>query len=398
MFANKYYESDIKYTFEINRFFFRILGMWPFPRTNSFIPEIMETVLLNIACFTLLLSEIIPTIIYIFIVLKDIHLRLKVMGIMLFTIATTIKYGYVLLYKKEIKNCLKLIDEDWRNVVNSSARILMIDRARIGRRLIIMCAIFVYLNGVAMRVIVPLSSGKIITPQNITIRPLPSVAHFIIFDVQRTPAYEMVFFLQSCTGIVRYTVTVATFGFITLSVMHFCSQLDILVTLISNFVNEHKKEYLNKRLAVIVEHQIKTRNFLRLVQNATQYPSLVEIMGSSVLMCFVGYYIILDWENHNAIRICSYIFAIVMFLFNVFIYCYMGEQVVEQEKKIALTVCTLEWYRLPNEKAKALILIMGISDTSLNLKAGKFIDLSFKTFGNVVKMTVTYLNLIRSIE
>ncbi|EFN67351.1 hypothetical protein EAG_04813, partial [Camponotus floridanus] len=141
---------------EINRFFFRLIGMWPFPRMNSFIPEIMETVLLNIACFTLLLSEIIPTIIYIFIVLKDIHLRLKVMGIMLFTIATTIKYGYVLLYKKEIKNCLKLIDEDWRNVVNSSARILMIDRARIGRRLIIMCAIFVYLNGVAMRVIVPL--------------------------------------------------------------------------------------------------------------------------------------------------------------------------------------------------------------------------------------------------
>jgi len=259
MFANKYYESDIKYTFEINRFFFRILGMWPFPRTNSFIPEIMETVLLIIACFTLLLSEIIPTIIYIFIVLKDTRLRLKVMGIMLFTIATTVKYGYVLLYKKEIKNCLKLIEEDWRNVVNSSARILMIDRARIGRRLIIMCAIFVYLNGVAIRVIVPLSNGKIITPQNTTIRPLPSVAHFVIFDVQRSPAYEIVFFLQSCTGIVRYTVTVATFGFITLCVMHFCSQLDILVTLISNFVNERKKEHLNKRLAVIVEHQIRTR-------------------------------------------------------------------------------------------------------------------------------------------
>ncbi|XP_011257878.1 odorant receptor 4 [Camponotus floridanus] len=398
MFANKYYESDIKYTFEINRFFFRLIGMWPFPRMNSFIPEIMETVLLVIACFTLLLSELVPTMIYVFIVLKDIRLRLKVIGSVLFTIITTVKYAYVLFYKNQIKNCLKLVDEDWQNVINSSARNLMIDRVKIGRRLIIMCAVFVYINGVAMRIIMPLSSGKIITPQNVTIRPLPSVAYFVIFDVQRSPAYEIVFFLQSFTGVIKYTVTVATFGFITLCVMHFCAQLDILVTLMNNFVNEHQEEHLRKRLAVIVEHQIKTRNFLRLVQNVTQYPSLIEITGSSILICFGGYYIIMEWENHNAIRLCTYIIAVVMILFNVFIYCYMGEQVVEEEKKIALRLCTLEWYRLPDEKAKTLILIMAISNTSLSLKAGKFIDLSLKTFGNVVKMAVTYLNLLRSFE
>ncbi|EFN67353.1 hypothetical protein EAG_04815, partial [Camponotus floridanus] len=140
---------------EINRFFFRLLGIWPFSRRNSFIPEIMETVMLTIACFTLLLSELASTLIYIFVVLKDIRLRLKVIGSMLFTIATTIKYSYVLLYKNEIKNCLKLVDEDWRNV-NSYARNSMIDRVRIGRRLIIMCAIFVYLNGVGIRIIMPL--------------------------------------------------------------------------------------------------------------------------------------------------------------------------------------------------------------------------------------------------
>lgn len=46
-------------------------------------------------------------------------------------------------------------------------------------------------------------------------------------------------------------------------------------------------------------------------------------------------------------------------------------------------MCTLKWYRLPNKKAKALILIMATSHTSLTLKAGKFIDLSLKTFSNV---------------
>jgi len=184
---------------------------------------------------------------------------MKLVGSMLFTIASTIKYGYVLLYKNEIKNCLKLVDEDWRNVVNSSDRISMIDRVRIGRRLVIMCAVFVYLSGIAVRIVMPLSSGKIITPQNITIRPLPSPAHFIIFDVQRSPAYEILFLLQSFTGVIRYTIIVAAFGFITLCAMHFCAQLDILVTLINNFGNERQKEHLNKRLAIIVEYHIKTR-------------------------------------------------------------------------------------------------------------------------------------------
>ncbi|XP_072746699.1 odorant receptor 4-like isoform X2 [Anoplolepis gracilipes] len=249
-----------------------------------------------------------------------------------------------------------------------------------------------------LRLIIPLTSGKTVISQNITIRPLPSVAHFIFFDVQRSPAYEIVFFLQSLTGVVRYTVTIASFGIITLCVMHFCAQLDILITLINNFLNERQTEKLNKRLAIIVEHQIKTRNFLRLVQNATQYINLIEVVASSMMICFAGYYAITEWENHNIIRLCSYAIATGMLLFNIFIYCYMGQQVIEQEKKIALTVCTLKWYRLPDKNAKALIIIMANSNISLQLKAGKFIDLSFKTFGNVVKMAVTYLNLLRSFE
>lgn len=37
-----------------------------------------------------------------------------------------------------------------------------------------------------------------------------------------------------------------------------------------------------------------------------------------------------EWEDYNVIRLCSYILALIMFSFNVFIYCYMGEQIIEQ--------------------------------------------------------------------
>jgi len=42
-----------------------------------------------------------------------------------------------------------------------------------------------------------------------------------------------------------------------------------------------------------------------------------------------------EWEDRNIVRVCTYFIALIMFAFNVFIYCYMGEQIIEQ-------VCVVE--------------------------------------------------------
>ncbi|XP_018364279.1 PREDICTED: odorant receptor 4-like [Trachymyrmex cornetzi] len=358
----------------------------------------METVALILTCFTFLFCELIPTMLYVFLVLTDFGLRIKVMGSGLFTLIEILKYSCTLLYKNQVRNCLKFVDEDWRNVINPSDRISMIDRVRTSKRLIMMCAIFVYLTGMAVRIIVPLSIGKIITSENITIRPLPHVAYLVIFDVQRSPVYEIVYFIQFLAGFIKYTISITTFSFMTLCAMHFCGQSDILVTLMNDFVNENQSKDMNKRLAIVVERQIRIRNFLQLVQNTIQYTSLIQIMGSTVLICFVEYYTIMEWENHNVIRMCTYISGLIMLSYNIFIYCYMGEQIIEQGEKVSLTTRTLEWYRLEDATARALILLITISENPLKLKAGNFIDISLRTFGNVAKMTVTYLNILRSVD
>ncbi|XP_077269561.1 odorant receptor 4-like isoform X2 [Temnothorax americanus] len=395
---NKYYEYDIKNAFAMSRFFFRMLGIWPFARTNSIHLDLIETITLAFVCIAFIMCEMIPTLLYMFVILTDVRLRLKVMSCLLYSIIGLIKYSYVLLHKNQVRNCLILIDEDWRDVVNPSDRISMIDKVRTGKRLIVTCALFAYLTGLAVRTIMPLAIGKIVTPQNITIRILPCPADPIIFDVQRSPTYEIMFFIEFIGGFIKYTITVATFSFVTICAMHFCVQSDILVTLMNDFVNESRPEYLNKKLAIVVEHQIKTRNFLQLVQSTIQYPSLIEVLGSTFMLCLVGYYVIMEWENYNIVRLVAFFIALIMLCFNVFIYCYMGEQVIDQGDKVALTACTLEWHHLPDTKARSLILLIAISITPLKLKAGNFIDLSLRTFSSIVRMSVTYLNLLRSVE
>lgn len=259
MFANKYYDRDIENAFAISRFFFRVIGIWPLTGANSLFLELLETVTLIAVCFIFLLYEVIPAMLYTFIILTDIHLKLKVVGSMIFSIVEIIKYVYMVLYKTQVRNCLMLVDKDWQDVVKMDDRTSMIDKMKIGKRLIVLCAVFVYLTFVATRIIMPLSMGKIVTPQNVTIRPLPIVAYLVVLDVQRTPVYEIVYFLQFLAGFVKYTILVATFSFVTLCVMHFCAQSNILMTLMNDFVNENQPENLNRKLAILVEHQIKIK-------------------------------------------------------------------------------------------------------------------------------------------
>lgn len=259
MLANNNYESDIKYTIELNRFIFRLLGIWPYLETGPSTLETLRSVSLILVCYFLLCCELIPTILYVIIVEKRTRIRLKLISSVMFTILAVLKYSSLVFGKSQVRNCLLRVQDDWRNVANANARESMIDRARTARRLLILCGIFMYSSGLYFRTVVPLSKGKIVTERNVTIRHLPCPSYFIFFDGRVSPAYEIVFFIQFFSGFIKYTITVAICSLAALFAMHLCAQLEILMTLMNNLVNERDVKNLDMRLAVTVEYQIKMR-------------------------------------------------------------------------------------------------------------------------------------------
>jgi len=118
-----------------------------------------------------------------------------------------------------------------------------------------------YGSGLSFRSILPFAKGKIVTPQNITIKPLPCPAYFISFDIQVSPAYELVFAMQLLSGIVTFSITVGLCGLAAVFVMHACGQLKVLVDLMRNLVEVQWQEQqeVDRKLAKMVEHQIRIR-------------------------------------------------------------------------------------------------------------------------------------------
>ena len=93
-------------------------------------------------------------------------------------------------------------------------------------------------------------------------------------------------------------------------------------------------------------------------------------------------------------------------VFNIFIFCYIGEIVQEQVRNVASKEIPLvelifnlsnrrqgarigekvymtEWYRLPHKISLGLVMIISRSNMVVKITAGKFIQISIATFGTV---------------
>ncbi|KAG7198548.1 hypothetical protein KM043_005914 [Ampulex compressa] len=113
-------------------------------------------------------------------------------------------------------------------------------------------------------------------------------------------------------------------------------------------------------MGAIVRQHLRVLSFASHIEDIMHMIVFVELLGCTFLICIIGYCVIT----------CRHV----------------GEMAY-----------MIEWYRLPDQTALDLILIILRSRTEAKLTAGKIVQLSLPTFMNVLKMSVTYLNMLRTL-
>lgn len=257
---NEHYQDDIIFITQLTRNILSALGIWPSFSRKRTIVERVRKFLLICTSYALLYSVLIPGFLFWFLE-KRTHVKIQVFPLLLFGFMAISKYGNLIFRKGQIKRCLKHIEEDWKNVADMNARNTMIESAKTGRRLVALCGAFMYSSGLSFRLILPFAKGKIINAQNITIRPLPCPGYFFSFNSQVSPGYEMIFAIQFLSGLVTFSITTGVCGLAAIFVMHACGQLKILIELMRHLVEDQwqERQEADKKLAAVVEHQIRIR-------------------------------------------------------------------------------------------------------------------------------------------
>lgn len=257
---NIHYQEDVKYVLQQSQIVLRTLGIWPLTHRGPTMIEKITNIFFMIVCYFLLHCDMVPGVLYYMFSEDTMIEKMRMMPPIMYSVMAIAKYSNLLVFGHEIRRCLLYIREDWEMMLIRDARDMMMDKASTSRRIFIICCTFMYCGGISYNTIVPLSRGKIVTEQNITIRPLSCPGYYVFFDPQNSPNYEIVFLLQCLCGIVMYTITVTICGLAALFVLHACAQMEILMRLIENLIDENNPEKdCATKLITIIEHQIRIR-------------------------------------------------------------------------------------------------------------------------------------------
>lgn len=261
---NKHYQRDVQNILQLSRNILLALGVWPKSNEKRSICERTVKILQISISYILQYCALVPGAFY-WIFEKRARARLRVTAILLYGFMNMAKYYNLITHEGQIRRCLKHLEEDWKDVDNTNARNTMLESGKTGKRLATICTVFLYICGFSLRALIPLSTGKIVTPQNVTIRPLPYPTYLFSFDVQSSPIYEVVFAIHCLAGVVTLSISAGVYGLIIVFVMHACGQLKVLIDLMNGLVIGQKWDEIevNKTFAVIVDHQTRIRRWVR---------------------------------------------------------------------------------------------------------------------------------------
>lgn len=253
---NSFFEDDVEFAIQINRWLLKPLGIWPFSSSSSYLDKLLGIILMAICSF-LLAFIIIPGSLFTFIKIKDPAVRLKLIGALSFCVMAIMKYIFLINGQLNVLKCLEHMCMDWKNVDCNQDRNTMILYAKYGRYGSLICVVFMYAGGVFYAGILPHVTGSIKNEYNVTIRPLAYPSYFILFESR--DYYEIIYIIHCLCALVMHSITCAACSLAVVFVMHACGQLVLLKDWLRNLIDApafYKTSY-DDRFANIVEQHVR---------------------------------------------------------------------------------------------------------------------------------------------
>ncbi|XP_050481106.1 odorant receptor 4-like [Bombus huntii] len=397
--SNAFYAQDYEYSIQVNRWLMQPIGAWPkLTKTNR--TQRLFAKLLNFICHSLIIFTIVPCILYIVYEAESSRTKMKIIGPVSHWLMGELNYCCLLSKTDDIIRCIKHVERDWQVVENASSREMMLKYAKVGRFIAFIAAFCMHSGVLAFNITKGFKKMMfLVGNDSYFMYPLPCPVYSNLLDARFSPANEIVFVLQILSGLIVTSVTVGACGLAAVLTMHASGQLNMVVARLDNLVDtkvEEKQEaqtVAQRKLGIIVEHHLRTLSLIASIEKVMNMICLVELVGCTMNMCMIKYYFLT--EKSKDMRI---VYAIVYasMVFNIFIFCYIGEIVIEQGERVGKKVYMTEWYRLPHKTALGLVLVISRSSMVVKITAGKFVQISITTFGVVFKTSFAYLNMIRT--
>lgn len=222
---NEYYEKDIRYTFQICKWVLKLIGIYPLIFDHASRRERLLSVAAVVLCCFTLHFVMIPFGYHTLFREEDLTAKIKFIGPLSFCVSMFVKYCCLAFKSSAFQRCIQQVEKDWRHPKDQCHRAIMIKHATRSRNLTCICTVCLYIGGLSYHGIMPLSSRKIV--ENVTARPIAYPGYEVFFDVQKSPMYEMVYFMHCVYALVVGNISMAACSLIAIFTTHVYGQIEI---------------------------------------------------------------------------------------------------------------------------------------------------------------------------
>ncbi|XP_011058414.1 PREDICTED: uncharacterized protein LOC105148406 [Acromyrmex echinatior] len=240
-------------------------------------------------------SNMVPCLLYVLFEKVNIKLKLSAVGPLLHRVMGSVHYWVLLKRSGDIHKVIRHMETDWRLIQRLDNREVMLQQAKFGRFVAIICGIIMYGGTILFSIAKAMKTITInVGNETFTTHPMTCPIYSKIIDTRFSPVNEIALVLQNLAILVVSSSTVGACSLAAVFAIHACGQLKVLNAWLHELVQNQKEgnDTAERKLAAIVEHHLRILSLISQVESIMHKAALVELAGCTVVMCLLGYYTI----------------------------------------------------------------------------------------------------------
>ncbi|XP_033330629.2 odorant receptor 82a-like isoform X1 [Megalopta genalis] len=297
--------------------------------------------------------------------------------------------------KKKFRVCLTEMKLQYTNVESEEDRLVMKSSAKVARFFTTIYVCLGFGGSFPYDIVMPFLSEKVVKADNTTQIPLPYPSNYVFFVIEDPPMYEITFAAQIIVSSMILFINCGTNSLIASMTLHSCGLFKVVNRQLTSLFDRDRDE-MGDCLRDVVRHHLKAIRFAEQIEINLNTVFFTELVGSTLIICFLEYGVIMEWEDKNMMSMLIYFLLMSWMFLNVYILSYIGDCLKQESVKVKLMAYYMPWYNYSEEVKQNLRMIMHRPTHPTCFTAAKFFDLSLQGFCDVVKTSAAYLNFLRT--
>ncbi|KAF3054296.1 Odorant receptor 156 [Nylanderia fulva] len=380
--------------YRINKVLLSCIGQWPYQTKRSSNAIIAIIVSLAGTQFVAKVCGLLS--------IKDVDMFIDSLSPLVVDIGCGVKLITCILKAKQIRALFDQIQSDWQWLMTSTHIKILNHYAEIGRLFTIIYASAFY-SALVLFMLVPLQPLLLHSSSNDTARPL---LHQVEYYIDMDKYYFPILIHGYAAAIIFVSIAIAADTMYVIMIQHVCGLFKIIGQELENII---KEDSLEINLVPSIKDDKPYKNIIKSInahKNALRFTNLIEATFSQMFLTVAGFnMLIMSMTGVTAVTnmdkpeefLRQITFACAL-LVHLFFESFPAQSLINHSASIHTNLTNIAWYQTSFRTRKILIFMIMKTREPCVLTAGKMFVISMDTFSTIVRTSVSYFTMLRSMQ